>query len=330
MKNPYKVLGVKKDASTEDIKKAYRQLALQYHPDKNPDNPDAESKFKDISSAYEILNNQEKRQQYDMYGDVSSRPQSGGPGGVRVDIDDFFSGRRSRTRGDDVSKRISISFMEAAKGCIKTISIDYPQECTSCKGNGSENGTSLETCSQCNGAGRIGYNQGFMQILQTCPLCQGRGSKITKPCSTCSGKGVTFKNEVLKVTIPAGLGHGSTIRLSRKGMPSQYGSENGDLYLSVLVTPHPKFKRDGINVYSEETVNYIDAILGIKILVNTIHGQVKLKVPAGTQPNSILKIGGKGITRDKAKGDHLVGINVSLPTKISKKEQELLSKLKKS
>ena len=336
MKNPYDVLGVKKDASTEEIKKVYRQLALKYHPDKNPDNSDAESKFKDISAAYEILSDPEKRQQYDLHGDVSSHPPGVDPfehmrnAGFGFGFDEFFGGRRRRVRGSDVRKRINISFMEAAKGCVKKMGIEYPQECTSCKGNGSENGTNIEACSHCNGAGKVGYNQGFMQILQTCPVCQGKGNKVTKTCSQCSGKGAKFRNEVLKVTIPAGLDDGSTIRLTGKGMPSPYGAESGDLYLSIVITPHVKFKRDGLNVYSEESINYIDAILGTKIPVNTIHGQVKLTIPAGTQPNTVLKIKEKGVLRDSAKGDHLVGIKVSLPTKLSDEEKELLSKLRKT
>lgn len=335
MKNPYDTLGVKKDASTEEIKKAYRNLALKYHPDKNPDNPDAENRFKEISAAYDILGDANKRQQYDQYGDVNVRHGDIDPfehlrnAGFPGFGDIFGQHRRQRTKGHDVRQSITIDFMESVKGCDKKISIDYPQACSSCKGNGSENGNSLETCKQCGGMGKIGYNQGFMQILRTCNKCSGKGTIIIKKCKDCSGTGNKFKNEVLKVTIPAGLDDGTIIRLAGKGMPSQYGYDNGDLYLSVLVAPHNKFKRSGNNIVSAETVNYLDAILGTKINIDTIHGNIKLTVPPGTQPNSVLKVKNKGIARDAHHiGDHLVEIKVSIPKKLSDKEKEVLNSLR--
>jgi len=277
------------------------------------------------------LGDADKRLQYDNYGEVGPRPTGPNPfSGFGIHFDDLFGGRRPSTKGHDARKQISVSFMEAVKGCTKKISIDYPKQCTACNGNGSENGSSIESCETCGGMGKVGYSQGFMQILRTCHSCHGKGHIVTKQCGECSGTGTKFKNEILKVKIPAGIENGSTIRLAGKGMPSDFGAENGDLYLSILVPPHGKFKRNGLNILSVESINYLDAILGTKITANTIHGQVKLTVPAGTQPNSVLKIKGKGIAKDTAHvGDHLVEIKVDLPTKLSDEEKEILGRLKK-
>lgn len=328
MKDPYKTLGVKKDAAAGEIKSAYRKLAIEFHPDKNPDDSNAEEKFKEISSAYDVLSNEEKRKQYDLYGEIGSRQQdSGFPGFGGFNMSDIFGGQRS-TRGSDARKSIKIGFMEAAHGCVKKISIDYPYKCNACKGNGSKDGTSIKSCETCGGVGKVGYSQGFMQILRTCHGCHGQGSTILEKCTDCHGHKTKTKSETLKITIPAGLNNGMTMRLSGKGMPSPYGTENGDLYLTVIVTPHPRFKRDGIHVYSEENIQYVDAILGTKIQTKTIHGNVKLKIPAGTQPGSVLKIKHKGVNAANGKGDHMVSVKVSLPKELSKQEKELLEKLK--
>ncbi|KKN37887.1 hypothetical protein LCGC14_0758960 [marine sediment metagenome] len=331
MKDPYKTLGVKKDADAGEIKKAYRDLAKQTHPDKNPDDPKSEDKFKEVSAAYELLNDAEKRQQYDLYGEGGPQsqyqPGSGFPGGYDPFANMGGFGRRS-VRGSDAHKSIRISFMDAAHGCVKKISIDYPYECNTCKGNGSKDGTKIRPCNMCGGAGKVGYNQGFMQILQTCHECQGQGHIVIEKCTDCFGHGIKTRNEILKVTVPAGLDDGMTMRLTGKGMPSPYGAESGDMYLTVLIASHPKFKRNGIHVYSEKTIGYIDAILGVKIPVETIHGQVKLKIPAGTQPETILKIKHKGVSGRVDNGNHMVCIKVSLPKEISEKEKDILEKLR--
>ena len=335
MKDPYKVLGLGKDASEGDIKKQYRKLALQYHPDKNPDDPSAEAQFKEVSAAYEVLSDPEKRKMYDTYGDVNPRAQGPGPSGFDpfggrggFDFGDFFGNRRRRTRGDDVKKGIVLDFMEAVHGCTKKLGIDYPYACSPCKGNGSKDGTNLKECETCGGMGKVGYNQGFMQILQTCPSCQGRGKDIIEKCPECNGRGQKTKTDTVKVTIPPGIDHSSVLRLGGKGMPSAYGDAPGDLYLEVHVKPHSKFRREGFNILSEETISYLDAILGTKLIISTIHNKVDLKIPAGTQPGTTLKVAGKGVIREARKGDHLVKVNVSLPKNVSPEEQELLEKLK--
>lgn len=332
MNDPYKTLNVKKDASADEIKKAYRKLALVYHPDKNPDNPESEDKFKEVSVAYDLLSDAEKRQQYDLYGEAGPQQQQRHPGhgfgGFDINIEDFIGGMRGNVRGSDIRKQIRIEFMEAAHGCVKKISIDYPYECNTCRGNGSKDGKSIQSCETCGGIGKVGYNQGFMQILRTCPGCSGHGHVVLEKCTDCQGRRTKTRNEILKVTVPAGIDDGMTMRLSEKGMSSSYGAQSGDLYLTILINQHKEFIRKGVHVYSEKTISYVDAILGIKIPVETIHGQVNIKVPAGTQPESVLKIKHKGIASRGDKGNHLVYIKVSLPKKPSKQEKELLEKLK--
>jgi len=335
MKDPYKILGIKRDADSKSIKKTYHKLALKFHPDKNPDDPKAEEKFKEITSAYEILNDSEKRLQYDTYGDLSSNVFSKGQDPFEHIINSVrnsgfwnMGSRQRSVRGDNIQQTIDLNFIDAAKGITKKISIDYPHSCDACKGNGSKDGTSLKTCEMCNGSGKIGQNRGMMQILHSCPTCKGTGSIITEGCTNCNGRGIKTKNEILKVTIPAGINEGTTMRLAGKGMPSQYGAENGDLFLSIVIADHPIFKRDGVTVYSKITINYLDAILGAQIPIETIHGGVKLKIPSGTQPNSVLKVAGKGVVRGTIKGDHLVGIKIEIPNKISSREKDLLNELK--
>lgn len=339
MKDLYSVLGVKKDASEQEIKKAYRKLALQYHPDKNPDDSSAEEKFKEVSAAYETLSDPQKRKHYDTYG--STDPHAGVrqnvswedlfSGGLGIDLEDLFGGsfrrrgsRRTTVKGSDLRQNIEITFMEAIRGCSKNISVQYPYGCPSCNGNGSKDGENLYTCPTCNGSGKVGHRQGVMQVLTTCGACAGRGQRISLECDDCKATGRKVKQETLKVSIPEGVDDSTVMRLGGKGMPSDFGGPNGDLYLGIRVKPHKKFRRVGDTIVSDEKISYLDAILGTKLNVETIHGTVSVKVPAGTQPNSKLRIQGKGIKQ----GDHIITLSIKIPTKVSDEEKELLTKLK--
>jgi molecular chaperone DnaJ len=334
----YNILGVPQDASDSEIKKAYRKLALQYHPDKNPDNPKAEDKFKEISSAYSVLSDPEKREQYDLYG-ATGQYQNRNHGGVdpfehirRSGLfNDLFGGYRNNINGDNVRRSIEIDFMEAINGVVKNINLEHFTSCTSCDGNGSKGGKSLEECDVCHGVGKTGRNLGMVQVLTTCSKCSGRGSLIKDKCPNCLGSGVKKKSETLKLTIPAGIENGTTMRLAGKGGPSHYGGNNGDLYITLVVRDHDKFKRNGLDILSFTNIDYISAILGDEINVDTVHGRVKLKIPAGMQPGEILKLKKKGIIRqDGSTGNHLVQINVLIPKKLDDSEKDLLTKIKES
>ena len=330
MNDLYNVLGVKKDASEQEIKTAYRQLAHKYHPDKNPGDAAAEEKFKEISAAYEVLGDKTKRQNYDQFGDAKAQQNSNYSDIFdHIDISDIlgkygFGGRRQTTRGQDLRHHLNLSFMDAALGCAKSIEVDYPFDCKTCKGNGSKDGTNLRTCPVCNGAGKIGRRQGMMQVLATCAACRGRGEQVTVICDDCKGKGQQSKKEVLKVSIPAGVDDSTTMRLAGKGLASDIGGSPGDLYLNLRVAPHNRFKRLGDTVITDEKVSYLDAILGTRVNVETIHGNVSIKVPPGTQPDSKFRISKKGING----GDHIASIVVTIPKELSAEEKDLLTKLK--
>jgi len=333
MKDPYKVLGVSKDATSNEIKKTYRRLALKYHPDKNPDDKTAEEKFKEISSAYDILSDPNKKSKYDMFGDVKhTNPSNFDPfGAVNSIFGDFFRHHRTANiRGNDIKKIIHISFLESALGCKKTINIEHQLKCESCSGTGAKDGTALEPCKYCNGSGKIMQDNGFLQIMSTCPNCIGKGHTITDECSKCNKTGTCINRSSLSVKIPAGIKHGIAMRIVGKGMPSQHGFENGDLFLQIGVSKHHKFMRkDDLNIMSEEEVDYIDAILGAKYNVDTIHGRVQVDIPKCTQPYDVIRVREKGIiTKDGETGDHLVKVKVCLPRHISSEQKKTLQKLK--
>lgn len=306
-------------------------MALELHPDKNPNNKEAEEKFKQITAAYEILGDENKRKEFDSGGRANFSPDDFFRN-AGINFEDLFGGgfkRKQRTtKGEDLNKAITLEFMEAIKGCQKTIKIGRPENCKPCSGNGSKDGNSIRTCSNCQGTGKTTYKQSFMQIVNTCGTCGGMGFEILEFCSNCKGKGAVEKEEIIKVSIPAGVDESTTIRLHGKGMPSEYNGESGDCYLNINIKSHSKFKRAGSNIQSEEEINYLDAILGANIEVETVNGVAKLEIPAGTQPNSLFKIRNEGVNKNNIKGDHIVGIKVKIPKNLSEKEKQLLNQIR--
>jgi molecular chaperone DnaJ len=334
MKSPYDILGVEENANEKEIKKAYRNLAQQTHPDKNPDDPEAEEKFKEISAAYEILSDPKKKSEYDQFGSVGGqnfRQYSSG-----FDIEDILNifgvdfnfgfNRQSSGKGQDLKQRIVISFMDAVKGCDKELLIEYPRNCDKCGATGAESNNDIVVCSVCGGRGQTAYARGAMRYISTCSGCGGSGKIITKKCNKCNGSGQYNKKEKLKVSIPAGIDNGTTIRLKEKGMPGR--SMPGDLYLYTSVIPHEKFTKHGLNIRSNHKIDYLDAVLGTKLKIDTIHGIITLAVPPGTQPNSILKVSNKGVITTNEKGHHFAIIDVKIPKSISEKERKVLESIR--
>lgn len=330
MENPYKLLGVEKSASQKEIKSAYRKLALELHPDKNPNNKEAEEKFKQVTAAYEILSDELKRQEFDNGTSQSYSYSTPNDflNNMGINFEELFGGsfgRKKRSiKGEDLHKSITIEFMEAIRGCSKIIKIGRPEECKNCSGNGSKDGNSIRTCATCKGSGKIKYNQGFIQVINTCSACSGNGFEILEFCKNCKGKGTIEKEESIKILIPVGIDDNTTMRVIGKGMPSNHNAEPGDLYLMVSIKAHNRFKRIGSTIQTEEEINYLDAILGAEIKVETVNGTSTLNIPSGTQPNSMFKIAGQGIKN----GDHIVNIKVKIPKSINEKERELLTKIR--
>lgn len=353
-KDFYKTLGVEKGASKDELKKAYRKLAMKYHPDQNKDNPEAEAKFKEISEAYDVLKDDQKRAAYDQYGsaafDGSMGGGAGGFGGAGgqgfgafSDIfEDMFGdfmggqqagGRGGAARGSDIQYTMEITLEEAFKGKEATIKIPVNDECDSCNGSGAEAGTSAENCDTCGGQGRVRQQQGFFTIERTCPSCAGQGSTIKDPCKKCRGQGRVQKNKTLKVKIPAGVDHGRRIRLSGEGEAGMRGGPRGDLYVLLAVKKHKLFKRDGSNLYCRVPIPITKAALGGEIEVPTIGGsRAKVKIPAGAQTNQQFRLRGKGMTslRSDARGDMFIEIFVETPVNLNAKQKDLLKSLDKS
>ncbi|MCB9976447.1 MAG: molecular chaperone DnaJ [Rhodospirillales bacterium] len=350
-KDFYKILGVEKDASSEDIKKAYRKLAMQHHPDRNKDNPKAEEKFKEVNQAYDVLKDEQKRAAYDRYGisafDGSmgaASPGAGGDfsgfGGAFSDIfedmfGDFMGGRRRTgpVRGSDVQYTLEITLEEAYNGKEAKIKIPLQDTCETCNGSGSESGTSSQGCPTCSGQGRIRQQQGFFTIERTCPTCHGAGNVITNPCKKCGGQGTVRKDKTLNVKIPAGVETGRRIRLTGEGEAGQRGGPRGDLYVLLNVKPHKLFKRDGANLYCRVPITVTRAALGGEVDVPTIEGKrANVKVPPGTQTGQQFRIKGKGMTilRSDSRGDMYIEIFVETPVNLSKKQQDLLKQLDES
>lgn len=343
----YEVLGVARDASTEDIKRAYRQAALKHHPDRNPDDKEAESKFKEASKAYQVLSEPEKRAQYDRYGeaafegpgagfDFTSAFSSGAFEEVLGDLfGDFFGSRRSRSRasrGDDLRYDLDIDFEEAANGCEKRISIPRTISCETCEGSGAKPGTTPETCPACRGAGQVRMQQGMFQISKTCGQCNGAGKINRTPCPTCRGQGRNRTMREIKVKVPAGVDNGSRLKLRGEGEAGLRGGPPGDLYVVLGVREHEIFHRDGPNIVCQRPISMLDATLGAEVDVPTLDGLVKLKIPAGTQHGKIFRLTGKGVPdlrrSNGTRGDQYVSIQVEIPTKITRKQRKLLEQVR--
>lgn len=377
MSDYYSVLGVAKDASDADIKKAYRKKALEFHPDKNKDGgKDSEKKFKEAQEAYEVLSDKQKRANYDRFGSAggpfgggfsgggggfsgAGGGQAGGDpgfdqfGGFADIFESFFgggggfsgagggggsrSGRKKAgpTRGEDIEAHIEIGFEEAIFGTVKHLELTKPETCSHCKGSGNEPGAKINKCNGCDGQGQVRTTRqtilGQISSVHMCPQCQGRGEVTDQKCSKCGGQTRVTKKQEISVKIPKGIEDGTTIRLHGKGSAGQIGGEYGDLFLHVRVAGHNKFIREGKTIYSTEEINLLQAVLGAKLRVDTIHGKEELKIPAGVQNGTEFTLKGKGSPslNSERLGDHKLTVEVKIPEKLTKKERELYQELAK-
>ena len=348
----YDVLGVTKSASPEELKSAYRKLAVKYHPDKNPGDKTAEDKFKEASEAYGVLSDKSKKENYDNFGHAAFENGGGGKGGFGgfggfsgADFSDIFedffgdfgggrrsSRRSSNNRGSDLRYDLSITLEEAYTGKKQNIQFSSSEKCNSCKGSGSKAGYSPDRCTYCGGNGRVRTNQGFFTVQQTCPQCSGTGEQITNPCGNCSGQGKKQASKRLSVTIPKGVDDGTRIRLSGKGDAGYRGGTHGDLYVYISVNKHEIFQREEENLYFELPISLADASLGTTIEVPSIDGsKAKVKIPSGTQSGRQLRLKDKGMPmlRSSGFGDLYLQIKVETPVSLSKEQKELLEKFKK-
>lgn len=354
----YEVLGVQKGASDDEIKKAYRKKAKQYHPDLNPDNAEAEAKFKEVNEAYEVLSDGDKKARYDQFGHAGVDPNYGaggggfgggfGGGGFDFDLGDIFGsffgggfggGRQANPnaprRGEDVQTRVTISFEEAAKGCKRTVEINRVDSCSECHGSGAKAGSSPKTCPDCGGRGYVNVQQrtafGVISSQKSCPKCQGKGSVIDNPCQKCRGTGRVSNKATVEVNIPAGIDDRQVFNISGAGNAGVNGGPKGDLKVAVFVRPHPHFERDGYNVWLEQHISFTQAALGDNLRIPTLDGDVKFDLPAGTQSGAVFSLKGKGIQilNGRGRGDQLVRIIVDTPKNLTQKQRDLLAELEK-
>lgn len=344
----YEVLGVSKGASDDELKKAYRKLAKQYHPDMHPGDKEAEAKFKEASEAYAVLSDADKRRQYDQFGHAAFEGGAGGGGGFDfsgMDFSDIFGdifgdffggGARSRAsngpmRGQNVRTSVRITFEEAAFGCHKEMELVLKEECETCHGSGAKPGTSKVTCSKCGGKGRVVMTQqslfGMMQNVTTCPDCQGTGQIIKEKCTDCHGTGYIARKKHIVVDIPAGIDNGQSVRIREKGEPGINGGPRGDLLVEVRVSAHPIFQRQGYDIYSNAPISFAQAALGGEVIIDTLDGKVSYNVKAGTQTDTRIRLKGKGIPslrNQNVRGDHYVTLVVQVPTGLSGKAKDAL------
>ncbi|WP_374336699.1 molecular chaperone DnaJ [Leeia sp.] len=334
----YEVLGVNRDASDDEIKKAYRKLAMKYHPDRNPDSKDAEDKFKEAKEAYEILSDEQKRAAYDQYGHAGVDPQAGmgggaGMGGFADAFGDIFGeifgggrGRSGVSRGADLRYNLKITLEEAARGCEKQIRIPSMEQCEVCHGSGAKPGTQAKTCHTCNGHGQVRMQQGFIAFQQSCPTCHGTGKVISDPCKPCHGAGWVKQQKTLSVKVPAGVDDGNRIRLSGEGEPGQGGGPRGDLYVVIELIPHSMFQRDGNDLHCEMPVSFATAALGGELEIPTLDGKAKIKISPETQTGKVYRLRGKGIkdVRGSSYGDLMCHVVVETPVNLTERQKELL------
>lgn len=345
----YEVLGVDRGASEDEIKKAYRKLARKYHPDMNPDNQDgAAEKFKEVHEAYDVLKDQEKRSSYDQFGHAAFDMGAGagqngagfGFGGFEDIFDTFFGGgfgssfggRRGPRRGPDLQMNMEISFEDAAFGVEREVTIHRKEECKECAGTGAAPGTKPVTCYKCGGSGQMRTNQqtpfGQFSSVTTCDNCHGTGKTIEKPCGKCKGKGQVRRPRKVSIKVPAGVDNGSALRLAGEGELGEQGGPPGDLIVRLRVRPHKVFKREKDNVTMEIPISFVQAALGDEIEIPTLEGKTTLKIPEGTQPEAVFHLRGKGIPhlQGYGKGDQIITVKVGIPTKLTAKQKEMLTK----
>lgn len=345
----YEALGVNKSASAEEIKKAYRKMAKQYHPDLHPDDKEAEAKFKEVNEAYEVLSDAEKKQRYDQFGHAGVDPNfgAGGYGGGfdgGFDIGDIFEGffgggagfgrggarRNAPKRGADLEAEVTISFEEAAFGCEKEIHLYRTEFCPDCDGSGAKAGSEVITCAACGGSGQVRSTQrtilGNMSTVSTCTACGGKGKIVKEPCGKCAGKGKIRKSRTIKIKIPAGIDNGQSISLSGQGNVGDKGAPLGNLFVTVTVRPHDLFQRSGADVMCEVPITFVQAALGAELEVPTLDGKVKYTIPEGTQTGTVFRLKGKGLPmlRRSGRGDQYVKVTVEVPVHLSAKQKDLL------
>ncbi len=344
----YEILGVAKNSSEDEIKKAYRKLAMKYHPDRNPDSKESEEKFKEVKEAYEMLTNPEKREAYDRYGHAGVDPNMGGGGGgfggaggfgdAFGDIfGDIFGGGRGRSqgpqvyRGADLRYNLEITLEQAAHGFDTTIRVPSWDKCDTCHGSGAKPGTSPTTCTTCAGHGQVRMQQGFFSIQQTCPKCHGNGKVITDPCAPCGGQGRIKRNKTLEVKIPVGIDNGMRIRSSGNGEPGTNGGPPGDLYVEIHIKPHNVFTREGDDLHCEMPISFVKATLGGEIEVPTLSGKVSFTIPEGTQSAKVFRLKAKGIkgVRSGFAGDLFCHVAVETPVKLTDKQKDLLKEFER-